>query len=107
VCGLSLDINYCVNAGDLDEESHEDGWIIIAYSSAAASFAVIIMIILVVLCCLCRRCHQKKTSKNLMKSLRPSVTYKKPDHFYDEIDIHPKPELLGMKKNEAYYSTVH
>ena len=43
----------------------------------------------------------------MIKTLRPSVTYKKPDHVYDEIDhdIPPKPEV-GTKKNEAYYSTV-
>ena len=95
-----------INAGDLAEAPNEDGWIIIAYSTAAAGFAVMAFIVLVVLCCLCRRCHRKNTSKNKIKSLRPSVTYKKPDHFYDEIDIQPKPEV-GTKKNEAYYSTVH
>ena len=95
------------NAGNLAETPNQDEWITIAYSAAVAGFAVTLIVVFVfVLCCLCRQCYRKKTSKNSIKSLRPSITYKKPDHVYDEIDIQPKQEL-GTKKNEAYYSTVH
>ena len=92
------------------EATNQDHWTIIAYSAAAAGFALASTIVFfaVVFCCLRRCYHRKKTWKlNMIKTLRPSVTYKKPDHIYDEIDydISPKPEL-GTKKNAAYYSTV-
>ena len=100
-------INYY--AGNLVDSrtSNQDRWNTIAYSAPVASLAVFLIVsFVVVLGCLCRQCHRKKTSKNLVKSLRPSVTYKKPDHIYDEIDtVQPKQEL-GTKKNEAYYSTI-
>ena len=84
-------------------------WITIAYSATAAGFSLTLTIVffIVVLICLRRYYyHRKKTSKlNVIKSLRPSVTYKKPEHIYDEIDTQPNLEF-GTKKNEAYYSTV-
>ena len=95
--------------GNSDEASNRDQWIIVAYSAAAASFAITsIVFFVVVFCCLCRCYHQKKNSRlNIIKNLRPSVIYKKPDHVYDEIDhdVPPRQEL-GTKKNEAYYSIV-
>ena len=90
---------------------NRDQWAIIVYSAAGfvITSAIVSFQIGCVFCCLCRCCHRKKTRKlNMIKTLRPSVTYKKPDHVYDEIDhdIPPKPDV-GTKKNEAYYSTVN
>ena len=94
-------------AGNSVEAPSRDGLITIAFSAAAAGFGVILFVFFIVtILCLCRCYHQKRRSRLIMiKTLRPSVTYKKPDHFYDEIDVQPKQEL-GTKKNEAYYSTV-
>ena len=101
---------YSVNAGISIETPNQDQWITIAYSAAGAGFAVTsaIVFFVVVVCCLCRCYHRKKSLRlNMIMTLRPSVTYKKPDHVYDEIDhdILPKQEMR-TKKNEAYYSTV-
>ena len=101
---------YCVNAGISIEAPNRDQWITIAYSAAAAVVAITsaIVFFIVVVRCLCRYYHRKKSLRlNMIKTLRPSVTYKKPDHVYDEIDhdILPKQEMR-TKKNEAYYSTV-
>ena len=96
-----------IHSGNSVEAPSGDGLIIIAYSAAAAGFGVTLFVFFIVtILCLCSSYHRKKNSRlNMIKTLRPSVTYKKPDHFYDEIDIQPKQEI-GTKTNEAYYSTV-
>ena len=71
-------------------------------SAATAVFVgTSILFSIVILCCLHRHCYQKRK----MITIPPSITYRKPIHYYDEVAL-PKQEI-GMRINEVYYSTVH
>ena len=91
------------SAENSTKEWSQDGWIIMGCSAAAAVFvgtATLFSIVLV--CCLHRHCYQRR--RRMMIAIPPSITYRKPIHYYDEVAL-PKQEL-GMKINEVYYSTV-
>ena len=85
------------------KEWSQDEWIIVGGSAAASAFiGTSILFSIVTLCCLHRHCYQRR--RRMMITIPPSITYRKPIHYYDEVA--PPKQELGMKINEVYYSTV-